>query len=623
MSKLPELSIYSSRPLPMSRAEMTERGWDQLDIIIVTGDAYIDHPSFGAAIIGRWLEAHDFRVGIIAQPNSHDVEAFQQLGAPRLCWGITAGNLDSQLSRTTIMKKPRSTDAYSPDGTPGLRPANASVVYANLARQAYPGVPVVLGGLEASLRRFPYYDFWTDKVKRSILFDAKANLLVYGMGERAIVEACTRLRDGDEYTGIRGTAVILPERPAGEDVVELPPFEAVSEATEAGKAAFAGMTRDIFHHLGQDEMAVLVQRHGDRWLVVYPPAQPLAQGEMDALYGLPFTRCPHPRYGNATFTAYDMIKDSITTHRGCYAGCSFCAIGAHQGTVVSSRSEENILQEIARVAKDPDFHGTISDLGGPTANMYRTGCKRGRARCKNRSCLHPTICRNLGTDHGPVINLLRKARKVPGVKHLFVSSGIRFDLALEDGGDYIRELTKYHVAGRLKIAPEHISPAVLRAMRKPEQPIYRRFIERFTECARQYQKPHQVVEYFISGHPGCRLADMIELACDLRKANVNPEQVQDFYPAPLTLAAAMFYTGQDPQTGAAIYVPRSEREKILQRAVLLSHKPEFHRKAREALLAAGREDLIGYGRDCLVPPEKGAGARTAVRQSRGGRKKSR
>ncbi|MHB0936804.1 MAG: YgiQ family radical SAM protein [Armatimonadota bacterium] len=598
--------VIAHRPLPMSRDEMELRGWDQLDIIIVTGDAYIDHPSFGAAIIGRWLEARGFRVGIIAQPDIRDVESLRQLGAPCICWGITAGNLDSQLSRTTIMKKPRSTDAYSPDGQPGLRPANATIVYANLARQAYPGVPVVLGGLEASLRRFPHYDFWTDKVKRSILFDAKANLLVFGMGERAMVEACTRLRDGEPCTGMRGTAVILPERPAGDHVVELPSFEAVGAATEAGKQAFAGMTRDIFHHLGQDETAVLAQRHGDRWLVVYPPAQPLAQGEMDALYRLPFTRRPHPRYGNAAFAAYDMIKDSITTHRGCYSGCSFCAIGAHQGTVISSRSEENILQEIARLARDPDFHGTISDLGGPTANMYRTGCKLGRARCKNRSCLYPTVCRNLRTDHGPVLSLLRKARKVPGVKHLFISSGIRFDLALEDGGEYIRELTKYHVAGRLKIAPEHVSPTVLCAMRKPGQPVYRRFIERFTECARQYRKPHQVVEYFISGHPGCRLADMIELACYLRKADINPEQVQDFYPAPLTLAAAMFYTGLDPLTGEAVYVPRTEREKILQRAVLLSHKPEFHRKAREALREAGREDLVGYGRDCLVPPEKGA-----------------
>lgn len=599
----------------MSREEMALRGWDALDVIIITGDAYIDHPSFGAAIIGRWLEAHGFRVGIIAQPDFHDVEAFRHLGAPRLCWGITAGNLDSQLSRTTIMKKPRSTDAYSPNGVPGLRPANASIVYANMARQAYPGVPVVLGGLEASLRRFPYYDFWTEKVKRSILFDAKANLLVYGMGERAIVGVCTRLRDGEDYAGIRGTAVILPEKPVGEDVIELPPFEAVSEATEAGKAAFAGMTRDIFRHFGQDDTAVITQRHGNRWLVVYPPAQPLGQGEMDVLYALPFTRRPHPRYGNAFFAAYEMIKDSITTHRGCYAGCSFCAIGAHQGTVISSRSEESILQEITRVARDPDFHGTISDLGGPTANMYRTGCKLGRARCKHKSCLYPTVCRNLRTDHGPIIDLLRKARAVPGVKHVFVSSGIRFDLALEDDGQYLCELTQHHVAGRLKIAPEHISPAVLHAMRKPQLPVYRQFIEQFTECARRYRKPHQVVEYFISGHPGCRLSDMIELACYLRKANINPEQVQDFYPAPLTLAAAMFYTGRDPLTGEAIYVPRTAREKILQRAVLLSHKPEFHRKAREALREAGREDLIGYGRECLVPPEKGARP-TAARKKR-------
>ena len=591
------------RPLPMSRREMDDRGWDECDIILVTGDAYVDHPSFGVPLIGRFLEWLGYRVGIIAQPRT--VEDFRVLGQPALCWGISAGNIDSQLIRQTIMRKPRSDDSYAAGGKAGLRPANASIVYTALAHQAYKGVPVVLGGVEASLRRFAYYDYWSDKVKRSILFDAKAEIIVYGMGERALAEIAYRLREGQDLSHIAGTAEARKSIETIARVIELPAFEDVSAATDEGKQAYANMAREIHLHSDPDDRHVLTQRHGDRWLVVHPPVRPLSTQEIDLIYDLPFTRHPHPAYEGSRIPAYEMIKDSITTHRGCYSGCTFCAIGAHQGTAISSRSRENVLAEIARLTDDPHFHGTVSDLGGPTANMYGTGCTRGRSRCPGRTCLFPTICKNLNTDHGPVLALMREARKVDGVKHVFITSGIRFDLALSAGGDgYIRELAARHVGGRLKIAPEHVADRVLQVMRKPGAEQYRRFVEQFLECSRQAGKPQQgIVEYFVSGHPGCTLRDMVELAEYLHRRHITPDQVQDFYPAPLTLAAAMYYTGLDPLTGKRVYVARGEREKTLQRALLLCHKPEFYDKAREALREAGREDLIGRDRQCLVPRE--------------------
>lgn len=582
----------------MTRYEMDEYGWDVCDIVMVTGDAYVDHPSFGVPLIGRVLEWLGYRVGIIAQPQT--VEDFRVLGQPRLCWGLAAGNIDSQLMRQTIMRRPRSNDDYAPDGKAGLRPANASIVYTSQARQAFKGVPVIVGGVEASLRRFAYYDYWSDKVKRSLLFDAKADLIVFGMGERAMAEIAFRLREGMTLEGIPGTA----ERRKSLDelaVVELPAFEAVSVATDEGKREFAEMARLIHVHTSADETRALAQRHGDRWLVAHPPAQPLSTEELDSLYTLPFTRHPHPAYGKARIPAYEMIKDSITAHRGCYSGCSFCAIGAHQGTSISSRSRQNILDEIARLTHDTDFHGTVSDLGGPTANMYGTGCGKGRARCPERSCLFPNICRNLNTDHSSLLQLMRAARNVAGVKHVFITSGIRCDLATSAGGrGYIKELAAHHVGGRLKIAPEHISPRVLATMRKSDAEPYRVFVQQFLDCSRQAGKPQQIIEYFMSGHPGCTLDDMVQLAEYLHQHHIAPEQVQDYYPVPLTLAAAMFYTGLDPLTGQRVYVARTDQDKALQRALLLCHKPEFARKAREALHAAGRDDLIGNGPRCLV-----------------------
>jgi len=573
--------------LPMSKEEMTARGWDQCDIIIVTGDGYIDHPSFGAAVVGRLLEWLGYRVGIIARPDTQDVEAFRALGPPRLFWGITAGNLDSNLARLTVMRKLRRDDPYAPGGKAGGRPANASIVYTSKARQAFKGIPVVLGGIEASLRRFAYYDYWTDTVRRSLLFDAKADLIVYGMAERAIAELALRAAHGLPLRGIAGTC----EPRAGLDglspVIELPSFEDVSKPTAAGRLAFADMARAVHHQLAATGREILVQRHGPRFAVVQPPAAPLTGAELDLIYALPFTKLAHPSYGGAHFPAQAMIRDSITTHRGCYGGCSFCAIGHHQGTVIVSRSEQSVVDEVRRLVRQPGFHGTVSDLGGPTANMYGTGCRLKRQGCPNRNCLVPEPCANLVTDHQPVLSLLAAVHRIPGVNHVFVTSGIRFDLAMTPGaGDYLEQLVARHVCGRLKIAPEHVVRRVLEAMRKPAPDIYFKFTARFAAALRNAGKPYQLIEYFISGHPGCSLEDMAELARYLKRAGLQPEQVQDFYPAPMTLAAAMYYTGIDPLTGESLPVARTDRDKSLQRALLLSHLPQYTALARQAMSLA-------------------------------------
>lgn len=610
--------MNATLPLPMSRAEMQQRGWDQCDIILVTGDAYVDHPSFGAALIGRWLESRGYRVGIIAAPDPNDVEAFRILGPPRLFWGVTAGNLDSQLARLTVMRKRRRDDPYLPEGQGDLRPPNATIVYVTKVRQAFKpsphhaSLPVIIGGIEASLRRFPYYDYWTDSVKRSLLFDSKADLLVYGMAEQAIAEVAARLNRHEALSGIAGTAEIhrqdskneVPGRGTSSTTLSpepliLPSYESVS----SDKAAFNQMTREVMLNAACDKPVTLIQAHGDRNLMVYPPPPPLAPDLLDEIYSLPFTRKPHPAYGKTRIAAYDMIKDSITTHRGCYGSCAFCAIATHQGKTIVSRSRNNILDEARRLVAMSDFHGTISDLGGPTANMYGTRCRKGGANCRRPGCLAPSLCPNLETDAGPQLELLKATRTLPGVKHVFVTSGIRFDLALaQEPRSYIEELAQHHVCGRLKIAPEHIAENVLRLMRKPTATAYRQFVRRFKDASAKAGKPQQIIEYFISGHPGCTLDNMIELALYLKRENIRVEQVQDFYPAPLTVSAAMFHTGKDPMTGEAVYVARTDNEKAMQRALLLFHDGAFHRKAREALRAAGRDDLIGRGPKCLVPP---------------------
>jgi uncharacterized radical SAM protein YgiQ len=588
----------------MSREEMAERGWDQCDVILVTGDAYIDHPSFGVGMVGRFLEWLGCKVGVIAQPRPDSVEDFQRLGAPRLFWGVTAGNVDSQLSQLTVMRKRRRDDPYSPGGVAGARPPNASIVYASRVRQAAKGVPVVLGGIEASLRRFAYYDYWTDQVRRSLLIDAKADHLVYGMGEDALAWLVARARAGEPLEGGPGTVSICKDLGKLQDPVILPSYEAASAKTEEGKRAFAEMTRLAFTHTDPFRGRVLVQEHAGRWVAAQPPAKPPSTAEMDLLYGLPFTNRPHPVYKGKRIPAFDMIRDSVTTHRGCYGECRFCAIAMHQGRTISSRSREGILNALRKLARDPEFHGTVSDLGGPSANMWGTGCAKGEAGCGRQGrCLFPEVCANLKDAHAPLTDLLRAARQVPGVKHVFVTSGIRFDLALHGGGDvYLDELAGHHVCGRLKIAPEHLSEKVLRRMGKPQAGVYREFVKRFRAASERMGKKPLLVEYFISGHPGCTLEDMVELAVALKREGVKPEQVQDYYPAPLTLSAAMYYTGVDPMTGEAVYTARSDREKMLQRALLLCRLPEFQDKAREALLEAGRTDLIGTGPQALLPP---------------------
>lgn len=592
-----------SLPLPMTREEMNQRGWDRCDIVIISGDAYVDHPSFGAALIGRFLESIGYRVGIIAQPDFHNVDTFRILGPPKLFWGITAGNVDSQLARLTVMRKLRHDDAYSPGGKSGKRPPNASIVYSSMARQAFKGIPVVLGGIEASLRRFAYYDYWTDKVRRSLIFDAKADLIAFGMAERAVAEIARRLTAAENLHGIPGTAEVCRELPESGNILELPSYDAVSSPDVNGKTEFSRMTRMILEEYRTGCMTI-AQKHGDRWLVVNPPSAPLKTDELDLLYSLPFTRRPHASYGKLRIPAYEMIKDSITTHRGCYSGCSFCAIGAHQGRRVTSRSSESILNEIRGLASDQAFHGTISDIGGPTANMYGTGCQRNHMGCTRNSCLFPDICNHLKKDHAPLLSLMQSARQIKGIKHVFVTSGIRFDLALAGGGDrYIKELVEHHICGLLKIAPEHISKRVLNVMGKPEADVYRDFVNKFIIHTRNSKHKYSIVEYFMSGHPGCTNKDMIELALYLKRSGIRPEQVQDFYPAPLTAATSIFYTGVDPFTGKQIYTARTDSEKAVQRAILLSQMPEFHRKAREALRAEGRTDLIGAGLNCLVPHE--------------------
>jgi len=585
---------------------MKDLGWDRCDIVLISGDAYVDHPSFGLALVGRFLQTLGYRVGIIAQPDTRNVEAFRALGAPRLFWGITAGNVDSQLARLTVMRKLRHDDAYSPGGKAGLRPPNASIVYSSMARQAFKGIPVILGGIEASLRRFAYYDYWTDKVRRSIIFDAKADLVAFGMAELALAEIAQRLDHQLNLEGIPGTAEIRKDITTIEKTLKLPSYEAVAATDEKGRSAFIEMAGIIYNNHNPESGTVLLQQHADRWLAVNPPARSLTGEEMDHLYSLPFTRHPHPSYRNAAIPAYEMIKDSITTHRGCYAECSFCAISSHQGRTVTSRSQKNIIDEIRTISATPAFHGTISDIGGPTANMYGTGCRLSNHSCHGRKCLFPNICKNLETDHSHLLSLMRAAREVKGVKHVFVTSGLRFDLALAGGGEeYIRELVEHHVCGLLKIAPEHVSQNVLNAMRKPGLKSYRDFVKIFCRHVSESHRKYAVVEYFMSGHPGCTLADMVDLAIYLRKSGIKPEQVQDFYPAPLTIAACMFYTGIDPLSRQKVYVARSDREKALQRALLLCHLPQFQRKAREALIEAGRSDLIGNRADCLVPPEHG------------------
>lgn len=621
----------------MTPAEVAERGWDAVDVVFVSGDAYVDHPSFAMALLGRHLESHGYRVAILSQPDWRSCRAWRIFGRPRICFAVGAGNMDSMVNHYTANRKVRNDDAYSPDGRAGQRPDRATLAYCQRSREAYRGVPVVVGGIEASLRRLAHYDYWSDKVRRSIIMDAKPDLLVFGMGERTLLEIVRRLEAGRSVAELRDlpgvayrlggkdTAALVREIEAGEiEAREIEKRETEKEGAAASRArpdtvllpsydevvgdpqAFARMTRIAHLETNPYNARRLVQLHGGEAVVVNPPSMPLSETDMDRLYGLPFTRRPHPSYGGRRIPAYETVKDSVQIMRGCYGGCAFCSITAHEGRIIQSRSQKSILDEIGRMAGGSDssggFSGTVSDIGGPTANMYRTGCTRPevREKCRRASCLHPEICKFLGTDHGPLIKLMNACRKQPGVKRVFVASGVRMDLALRSP-DYIERLAAHHTSGLLKVAPEHTEASVLGLMAKPAIEVFEQFARRFKKASSKAGKPQYLVPYFIAAHPGSDLAAMIETALFLKRGGYRIEQVQEFLPGPFDIATCMYHTGIDPMTGRQVYVAKGLRQRRMQKALLLAHKRENHAIVREALRLAGRADLIGNGPGCLVP----------------------
>ncbi|MFN4148690.1 MAG: YgiQ family radical SAM protein [Rhodocyclaceae bacterium] len=607
----------------MTRAEMEALGWDECDIIIITGDAYIDHPSFGMALIGRLLEAQGFRVGIISQPDWRSAEDFRRLGRPKLFFGITAGNMDSMVNRYTADRKIRTDDAYTPNAAPGMRPDYAVTVYAQRAREAFKDVPIVIGGIEASLRRIAHFDYWSETVKRSVLADSKADLLIYGNAERAVVELAHRLAKGtpiEKIRDLRGSAFMVPvgwtpdpkwheveTRAARDDraftYVRLPDYETV----KVDKLAYAAASR-LFHlESNPGNARALVQRHGNRDVWLNPPPIPLSTAEMDYIYGLPYARAPHPSYGNAKIPAWEMIKFSINIMRGCFGGCTFCSITEHEGRIIQSRSEASILREIEEIRdKTPGFTGIISDLGGPTANMYRMACKDKaiESSCRRLSCVYPEICPNLNTDHTPLIHLYRKARAVPGVKKVLIGSGLRYDLAVRSP-EYVKELVAHHVGGYLKIAPEHTEAGPLSKMMKPGMATYDKFKRLFEQASKAAGKEQYLIPYFIAAHPGTTDEDMLELALWLKRNGFRLDQVQTFLPTPLALATAMWHTGKNPLKrdpgSEEIAVARGLKQRRLHKAFLRYHDPKNWPLLREALKRMGRADLIGNGKRHLVP----------------------
>ncbi|HEY4881338.1 MAG TPA: YgiQ family radical SAM protein [Steroidobacteraceae bacterium] len=663
--------------LPMSRAEMHSLGWEQCDVIIVTGDAYVDHPSFGMAIIGRVLEAQGLRVGMIAQPDWHSAAAFRELGAPRLFFGVTAGNMDSLVNRYTADRRVRSDDAYTPGGAGGKRPDRSVIVYAQRAREAYAEVPIVIGGIEASLRRIAHFDYWSEKVRRSILLDAKADLLVYGNGERAITEIARRLAAGeriDDMREIRGTSFVrsasaerwieidsthldAPGPPAApvdpyamsaqqsepapplaparandtqvvrfvrgvrnadreRSVIRMPSYEQVA----GDPVLYAHASRILHMESNPGNARALVQRHGAQEVWLNPPPIPLSTAEMDWIYDLPFQRRPHPCYGDANIPAYKMIRFSVAIQRGCFGGCTFCSITEHEGRIIQSRSEDSVLREIEKIRDQvPGFTGVISDLGGPTANMYRLACKSREieSACRRPSCVYPAICPNLNTDHAPLIELYRKARALPGIRKILIASGVRYDLAIESP-EYVRELTQHHVGGYLKIAPEHVREGPLSKMMKPGVGSYYKFKQLFERYSKQAGKQQYLIPYFIAAHPGTTDEDMLELALWLKRNGFRADQVQAFLPSPMASATAMYHSGRNPlkritRASETVIIPKGLRVRRLHKAFLRYHDPNNWPLLREALRRMGRADLIGTGRAQLVPAYQppGTGAQSA------------
>ena len=659
--------------LPMSRAEMEQLGWDACDIVLVTGDAYIDHPSFGMALVGRLLEAQGFRVGIIAQPDWTAADDFRRLGKPALFFGITAGNMDSMVNRYTADRKIRSDDAYTPDAAPNKRPDHAVTVYAQRAREAFKDVPVVIGGIEASLRRIAHYDYWSDTVRRSVLVDSKADLLLFGNAERALVELAHRLAKGEKISAmrdLRGSAYMAPpdwkpdenwaeidsstvqdakvgvtegnphgtgntalpiqfhpRRVRGQTVIRLPSYEAV----KADSVLYAHTSR-IFHlESNPGNARALAQRHGEgrtaRDLWLNPPPLPLSTPEMDYVFGLPYARAPHPSYGDAKIPAWEMIRFSINIMRGCFGGCTFCSITEHEGRIIQSRSEASILREIEEIRdKTPGFTGVVSDLGGPTANMYRMACKDGRieAACRRLSCVYPDICPNLDTSHAPLISLYRNARKIPGIKKVLISSGLRYDLAVRSP-EYVKELVSHHVGGYLKIAPEHTEEGPLAKMMKPGMGAYDKFKRMFDAASQAAGKEQYLIPYFIAAHPGTTDTDMLELAIWLKRNNFRLDQVQTFLPTPLAIATGMWHTGKNPlkrvsASSEDVAVVRGGRQRKLHKAFLRYHDPKNWPLLREALNAMGRADLIGNGKKHLIPAWQPDGTDYARKSAPAGRR---
>ena len=648
--------------LPMSRADMEGLGWDACDVVIVTGDAYVDHPSFGMAIVGRLLEAQGFRVGIISQPDWTGVADFRRLGRPTLFFGITAGNMDSMVNRYTADRRLRSDDAYTPDGAPGRRPDRSVTVYAQRAREAYRDCPIIIGGIEASLRRLAHYDHWSEKVRRSVLADAKADLLIYGNAERALVEVAHRLARGEPIGGIRdvrGTAFMVRDIPPGwteldasrlatpgplaphpDPYVMTPPACAVAPPAPvppAGEGRGAARARTVVRLPGYEQVRddpvlyahaarvfhqetnpgnarALIQAHGERAVWLNPPPIPLTGAELDRVYELPYSRRPHAAYGGAPIPAWEMIRFSVNILRGCFGGCTFCSITEHEGRIIQSRSEGSILRELAEVRdRTPGFTGIISDLGGPTANMWRLGCRDPAiaSACRRLSCVYPGICRNLDTDHGPLVRLYRAARAVPGIRRVFIASGLRYDLAVRSP-EYIRELAAHHVGGYLKIAPEHTEPGPLARMMKPGIGTFDRFQALFERYSREAGKEQYLIPYFIAAHPGTTDEDMLRLALWLKQNGFRLDAVQAFLPTPLALASAMYHTGLDPlrritRDAERMPVPRGQRQRRLHKAFLRWHDPENWPLLREALTAMGRADLIGNGKRHLIPAFQPAG----------------
>ncbi|MGM0601790.1 MAG: YgiQ family radical SAM protein [Bacillota bacterium] len=588
------------------RDDMEKREWEKLDYIIVSGDAYIDHPSFGTAIIARVLEDAGFKVGIIAQPDWRDLSDFEKLGKPEYGFLVTSGNMDSMVNHYTVSRHRRSYDNYSPGGKSGLRPDRAVIVYTNKIREAYGSIPVIIGGIEASLRRFAYYDYWDDNVRRSILFDSRADLLVYGMGEHQILEIAENMASGLDIkyiTHIPGTAFVTDSLDNLYSYKLLPSYDEVR--TDKKKYAYSFKLQ----YEEQDPIRgeVLVQQHKDKYLVQNPPTKPLNRDELDHIYSLPYQRNYHPKYEDlGGVPAIKEVKFSLVSSRGCFGACSFCALAFHQGKMVTSRSRESLVEEAKKLTEMPDFKGYIHDVGGPTANFRQPSCtsQLSRGMCKNRECMFPEPCSELEIDHSEYLEILKTLRNIKGVKKVFIRSGIRFDYLLEDKNEeFFRELCRHHVSGQLKAAPEHVSKEVLYRMGKPEIEVFDKFRKKFYEINDEINKEQYIIPYFISSHPGSRLEDAVKLAEYLRDINHHPDQVQDFYPTPGTMSTAMYHSGYDPRTMEKIYVAKSQKEKKMQRALLQYNKKSNYKTVKKALKRAGREDLIGYNKKALIKPE--------------------